>query len=58
MSAFDGCISLDGRAKLCRVPLAFRSDSLVSLLNQNPRPDFSANAKFGRACRRFEAVAE
>ena len=44
-------------AEFCRVPLAFRSDSLVSLLNQNPHPDFSANASFGLACRPFDPAA-
>jgi nucleoside-diphosphate-sugar epimerase len=34
--------------------LKFRSDSLVSLMNQNPRPDFSQNAQFGLECRPFK----
>jgi nucleoside-diphosphate-sugar epimerase len=34
--------------------LNFRSDSLVSLMYQNPRPDFSANAEAGLVCRPFQ----
>jgi nucleoside-diphosphate-sugar epimerase len=41
-------------AEVCGLKLNFRSDSLVSLMNQNPVPDFSANAKTGLVCRRFE----
>jgi nucleoside-diphosphate-sugar epimerase len=41
-------------AELCGLKLNFRSDSLVSLMNQNPSPDFSANAKSGLVCRPFE----
>ena len=41
-------------AELCGVRLNFRSDSLVSLMYQNPRPDFSANAAAGLVCRPFE----
>lgn len=41
-------------AELCGVKLNFRSDSLVSLMYQNPRPDFSANAEVGLACRPFQ----
>ncbi len=37
--------------------LAFRSDSLVSLVNQNPEPDFSAAARCGLECRPFAASA-
>ncbi len=40
-------------AELCSLRLNFRSDSLVSLMNQNPSPDFSANAGVGLNCRRF-----
>lgn len=36
------------------VRLNFRSDSLVSLMNQNPQPDFSLNAPFGLECRPFK----
>jgi uncharacterized protein YbjT (DUF2867 family) len=32
----------------------FRSDSLVSLMYQNPNPDFSPNAAAGLICRPFE----
>ena len=41
-------------AELCGLKLNFRSDSLVSLMNQNPSPDFSANSKIGLICRPFE----
>ena len=41
-------------AELLGVRLNFRSDSLVSLMYQNPRPDFSANAAAGLVCRPFE----
>jgi nucleoside-diphosphate-sugar epimerase len=41
-------------AELCGVKLNFRSDSLVSLMNQNPAPDFSANSQIGLVCRPFE----
>jgi len=41
-------------AELCGLRLGFRSDSLISLMNQNPSPDFSANAAAGLVCRPFE----
>jgi nucleoside-diphosphate-sugar epimerase len=41
-------------AELCRLRLNFRSDSLVSLMHQNPRPDFSPNAAAGLSCRPFQ----
>jgi nucleoside-diphosphate-sugar epimerase len=41
-------------AELCGLRLNFRSDSLVSLMYQNPRPDFSPNAALGLTCRPFE----
>jgi nucleoside-diphosphate-sugar epimerase len=41
-------------AEVCGLKLNFRSDSLVSLMNQNPATDFSANAKAGLVCRPFE----
>jgi len=41
-------------AEICGLKLDFRSDSLVSLMNQNPKPDFSANSKIGLDCRPFE----
>jgi nucleoside-diphosphate-sugar epimerase len=34
--------------------LNFRSDSLVSLMNPNPQPDFSANSEAGLVCRPFQ----
>jgi nucleoside-diphosphate-sugar epimerase len=40
-------------AELCGLKLNFRSDSLVSLMHQNPKPDFSANSKVGLNCRPF-----
>ena len=41
-------------AETCGVKLNFRSDSLVSLMHQNPAPDFSANAQAGLVCRPFQ----
>jgi len=41
-------------AELCGLKLNFRSDSLVSLMYQNPQPDFSPNAAAGLVCRPFE----
>jgi nucleoside-diphosphate-sugar epimerase len=41
-------------AELCGVRLNFRSDSLVSLMYQNPAPDFSTNAGAGLVCRPFQ----
>jgi nucleoside-diphosphate-sugar epimerase len=41
-------------AELCGLKLNFRSDSLVSLMYQNPSPDFSANSDVGLNCRPFE----
>ena len=41
-------------AELCGFKLNFRSDSLVSLVYQNPSPDFSANARVGLVCRPFD----
>lgn len=40
-------------AEACGLRLNFRSDSLVSLMYQNPQPDFSANATAGLICRPF-----
>jgi nucleoside-diphosphate-sugar epimerase len=40
--------------ELCGLKLNFRSDSLVSLMHQNLRPDFSKNSKVGLVCRPFE----
>ncbi len=42
-------------AEICGLKLNFRSDSLVSLMNQNPAPDFSANVKIGLICRSFQS---
>ncbi len=41
-------------AELCGVRLNFRSDSLVSLMYQNPRPDFTQNVAVGLICRPFK----
>jgi len=41
-------------AETCGLRLNFRSDSLVSLMHQNPRPDFSPNAAAGLTCRPFD----
>jgi nucleoside-diphosphate-sugar epimerase len=41
-------------AEACGLKLNFRSDSLVSLMHQNPAPDFSANAQAGLVCRPFQ----
>jgi nucleoside-diphosphate-sugar epimerase len=41
-------------AELCGLKLNFRSDSLVSLMYQNPNLDFSANAGAGLNCRPFQ----
>jgi len=38
-------------AEVCGVRLNFRSDSLVSLMYQNPAPDFSSNPEVGLVCR-------
>jgi len=44
-------------AEACGLRLNFRSDSLVSLMYQNPNPDFSPNAAAGLMCRPFRAKA-
>ncbi|HEV2319827.1 MAG TPA: NAD-dependent epimerase/dehydratase family protein [Verrucomicrobiae bacterium] len=41
-------------AELCGLKMNFRSDSLVSLMYQNPAPDFSPNAALGLTCRPFK----
>jgi nucleoside-diphosphate-sugar epimerase len=41
-------------AEVCGLKLNFRSDSLVSLMNQNASPDFSANSQIGLVCRPFQ----
>ena len=41
-------------AELCGAKLNFRSDSLISLMYQNPSPDFSHNAAAGLVCRPFQ----
>ncbi len=41
-------------AEVCGLRLDFRSDNLISLMYQNPSPDFSANAEAGLRCRPFE----
>jgi len=42
-------------AEICGLKLNFRSDSLISLMHQNPSPDFSPNAAAGLVCRAFQA---
>jgi nucleoside-diphosphate-sugar epimerase len=42
-------------AETCGLRLNFRSDSLISLMHQNPSPDFSPNAPAGLVCRPFQA---
>jgi len=37
----------------CHVPLNFRSDSLLSLMYQNPNPSFAQERKLGLVCRPF-----
>lgn len=44
-------------AEMCGLKLSFRSDSLVSLIYQNPKPDFSTNAQVGLVCRPFDIKA-
>jgi nucleoside-diphosphate-sugar epimerase len=41
-------------AEACGLRLDFSSDNLVSLMYQNPNPDFSPNPKVGLRCRPFE----
>ena len=41
-------------AEVCGLRLNFRSDSLVSLMYQNPAPDFTPNAAAGLVCRPFK----
>jgi nucleoside-diphosphate-sugar epimerase len=41
-------------AEISGLKLNFRSDSLISLMHQNPRPDFSPNAAVGLICRPFQ----
>jgi len=41
-------------AEVCGLRLNFRSDSLVSLMHQNPNPDFAPNAGAGLTCRPFQ----
>ena len=40
-------------AELCRVPLNFRSDSLVSLIYQNPKPSFAEQRELKIVCQPF-----
>ena len=40
-------------AEGCRVPLSFRSDSLVSLIYQNPHPSFAEQRELKIRCRAF-----
>jgi len=45
-------------AEVCGLKPNFRSDSLVSLMYQNPVPDFSASAAAGLNCRPFQCVSD
>ncbi len=40
--------------EVCRLPLQFRSDSLVSLMNQNPSPSFELTRRLGLKFRPFQ----
>jgi nucleoside-diphosphate-sugar epimerase len=42
-------------AEITGLKLNFRSDGLISLMNQNAAPDFSPNAAAGLVCRPFQA---
>lgn len=42
-------------AEACGLRLDFRSDSLVSLMYQNPAPNFALNAEAGLVCRPFRS---
>jgi|SRR6266496_1472138 len=44
-------------AEACSVPLNFRSDSLVSLMYQNPNPSFASQRGLGVPCRPFRFTA-
>ena len=39
--------------ELCHLPLNFRSDSLISLMYQNPNPSFAPQRQLGIRCRPF-----
>jgi hypothetical protein len=39
--------------EMMRLPVGFRSDSLVSLVNQNPNPDFEMTRRLGKRFREF-----
>jgi len=41
-------------AELVRAPIGLRSDSLISLINQNPAPNLNAESALGVRCRRFD----
>ena len=43
-------------AELARLRLGYRSDSVVSLVNQDPRPDFSGLKELGFTAREFNAA--
>ena len=40
-------------AEFAQVPISFRSDSVVSLMHQNPAPDFTIAERMGISCRPF-----
>jgi nucleoside-diphosphate-sugar epimerase len=41
-------------AELIRLPIGLRSDSLISLIYQNPAPSFNAKQELGIECRSFD----
>jgi len=43
--------------EVARVPAGFRSDSLVSIIYQDPRPSFELLSTLGYQCRRFDPAA-
>lgn len=43
-------------AELARLRLGYRSDSVISLLNQDPKPDFSGLKELGLTAREFSAA--
>ena len=40
-------------AEVLGLPIKFRSDSVISLVNQNPDPDFTTATALGVVCRPF-----
>jgi nucleoside-diphosphate-sugar epimerase len=44
--------------ELAKVPTNFRSDSLISMIHQNPNPSFALSRQLGFQCRRFLVTRE